>query len=679
MKKVVYSLFAILALAACTADFDSKSKVVNINTSDKIINTPTDCIEGSILVRFNPSAESRLAKCATRSGATRTGVEGVDRLLDKVNGYAVEPVFVVTEKNRDKVYAQGLHLWYALHFDKQTDLDSLARELSEVAEVKYVEFERKVCRIGTPKPLSANMPTILASAPSSSNIPFNDAHREFQWSLNNLGSNSQVRDGGYVNNLPKVVAGADINVVPAWRLCKGNPSIIVAVLDEGVMYTHEDLTDNIWVNQAEKYGRYGVDDDNNGYADDIYGYNFALPTPNGDICWDLKNDSGHGTHVAGIISAVNNNGKGICGIAGGSGNKDGVKIMSIQIFYGNSGASTANIAKGMQYAADNGAHIMQCSWGYANKDATNDIMYKNRCGAEVDAINYFIANGGTESGPIDGGVVIFAAGNEGFGLPCYPAAYEPCIAVASFNPALRPAYYTDYGNGTDIIAPGGETLYTNGAILSTLPQDFDDPSVPNYGMMQGTSQACPHVSGIAALALSYAQQLGKRFSAKEFRSMILSATNNIDPYLTGGISGRLSDGSIFTMDYPSFSGKLGAGYIDAYKLLLQVDGTPYAMVKQGVDCEIDLSLYFGDGLHHSEFSKVVVSDEDKENIGLGDCIYNAGKLTINCSKIGVAKITVTMLVGGGSYSNSANPFPTEVSKSFVVISKSSTAANNGWL
>ena len=679
MQKIVYSIFAALALAACTADFDGCDKVVENNPNDKILNSSTDCVEGTILVCFNSSAESRLAKCATRSGATRTGVEGVDILLDKVSGYNVEPVFVITDKNRDKVYAQGLHLWYELSFDKGADADILAKELSAVAEVQYVQFNRKVCRVDAPKPLSVSEPTTMAAAsPAKSKIPYNDIYASYQWSLNNLGKDSKVGNAGVINKLPEVVAGADINVLPAWKLCKGDPSITVAVLDEGVMYTHEDLVDNIWINQAEKDGTYGVDDDNNGYADDIYGYNFCFL--NDDISWDHDNDSGHGTHVAGIISAVNNNGKGICGIAGGSGKKDGVKIMTIQVFFGTGGASTANIAKGMQYAADNGAHIMQCSWGYDNDLAKNDASYKRKCMVEAQAINYFIANGGTEDGPIDGGVVIFAAGNETQSLPCYPAAYEPCIAVASFTPALKPAYYTNYGIGTDIVAPGGEMLYSYGSILSTLPSKFQKPSDFNgYGLMQGTSQACPHVSGIAALGLSYAKQLGKRYTANEFRSMLLSATNDIEPYLTGGISLPLKDGNKLNINYPSYSGKLGAGYIDAYKLMLQIDGTPYSVVKRGVDSEIDLSTYFGDGILNSEFSKIEITDEDKANIGLGDCIYNAGKLTVNCANIGTAKLTITMLIGGSADDNTQKPYPTEVTKSFVLLSKAEVPTNNGWL
>ena len=112
MKKYIYGVILLLA-GACTADLeDTLVNSGNTDTADKIINNSTYAVNGEVLVRFEPSAESRLAECATRSGATRSGIEGVDITLDRVGGYAVEPVFVVTEKNCEKVYAAGLHLWY---------------------------------------------------------------------------------------------------------------------------------------------------------------------------------------------------------------------------------------------------------------------------------------------------------------------------------------------------------------------------------------------------------------------------------------------------------------------------------------------------------------------------------------------------------------------------------------
>ena len=377
----------------------------------------------------------------------------------------------------------------------------------------------------------------------------------------------------------------------------------------------------------------------------------------------------------------------MCGIAGGSGKNDGVKLMSIQIFSGNGGATSTNLSRAMQYAADNGAHILQCSWGYLSAKAAeggygnpgNDTYYKRICSTEAAAIDYFVKNGGTTDGPIDGGLAIFAAGNSNAPLPAYPAAYEPCVAVAALSPSLRPTYYTDYGVGTDICAPGGESLYDYGSILSTVPTKFAQGGTSCYAMMQGTSQACPHVSGVAALGLSYAKRLGKRYSAKEFRSMLLSATHNLDPFLTGEISFKDAYGQSYNIKYPDYKGKMGLGYVDAYKLLLQIDGTPHKVIEAGKEQEIDLALYFGEGVANAQFVKAEASAEDIANIGLTIGEYANGKLTVSSSKSGAATITVKMLVGGGSLSDNTQPYPTEVSKSFVLISKNTTSSNGGWL
>jgi hypothetical protein len=687
MKRLLYAiLFAVFAVA-CTADIDEKSvSIADGNGSDKIVNGAEGSVRGTMLVRFAPSAAERLSEVATRSGATRTGIAAVDAVLEGVNGYAVEPLYVVNEKNRDKVYAAGLHLWYEIRFDAESDNELTATRLAEVAEVSAVQYVHRIVKINQPQSdNSVPMLSLQSTGASRGKIPFDDSFRHYQWNLNNQGDKSEVEADNNVKGMEKPVVGADVNVVAAWKLCKGDPSITVAVFDEGVINTHEDLADNIWMNDAELNGQEGVDDDGNGYKDDIYGFNFT--TMKGTITWNAARDTGHGSHVAGIISAVNNNGKGICGIAGGSGNGDGVKIISIQIFNGNDGVTTSNLVRAMQYAADNGAHIMQCSWGYTSAAVpvegsgmpANDTSYRRYFKAEADAIDYFVNNGGTEDGPMDGGLAIFASGNDSASLPCYPSAYESCIAVAAINPALRPAYYTNFGIGTDICAPGGESLYSFGSILSTVPEKFATSGTKCYGMMQGTSQACPHVSGVAALGLSYAKKLGKRYTAAEFRSMLLSATNDIDPYLTGGISFQDVTGTRYEFNYPDYKGMMGAGYVDAYKLLLQVQGTPYVVVRTGKESSIDLAPYFGDGLANSEFYQMEMTPEDRESVGFSSISYQNGHLTVKCSKSGAATITVTMLIGGGSLDNNKKPYPTKVTKSFVIISKATPSANGGWL
>ncbi len=685
MKKFLYIAAISVLLSACTADLEDRDLTVGEqNFTQKIVNGSDGCVRGAMLVRFETSAESRLAECATRSGATRTGMAGVDAVLNDVNGYAVEPVFVITEKNRAKMHEAGLHLWYEIKFDENSDIDAIATRLAEVADVQTVQFVHHICRINSVE--SSNNDNLQLSSTTRATITlkdvFNDTYNLYQWNLHNLAAESKVKPTK-ISNLAEVHEDADVNAVPAWKLCMGDPSIIVAVLDEGVMNTHEDLADNIWVNTAELNGQEGVDDDQNGFKDDVYGFNFVYMR--GGITWDKAYDTGHGSHVAGIVSAVNNNGKGVSSIAGGSGNKDGVKILSAQIFSGADGSTTSNTARAIIYAADNGAHILQCSWGYLSAAASNgygmpsnDSKFERYSSLEKNAIDYFIKNAGSEDGPIDGGLAIFASGNDAASLPCYPAAYEPCISVSAISPGLRPAFYTNYGIGSDILSPGGESLYNYGEVLSTVPAKFATNGTKNYGMMQGTSQACPHVSGVAALGLSYAKQLGKRYTAKEFRSLLLAATNDITPHLTGSISFKDIAGTTYNINYPEYKGLVGNGYIDAYKLLLSIDGTPFEVVKVGEESEINLATYFG-ALTDAQFDKVECSEEDMNAVGLTIGDYQDGKLKVTCAKSGPATLTVTMLIGGGSLNNSSRPYPTEVTRKFVVIAKNTIASNGGWL
>lgn len=684
-NRYLYIVAAALFVAGCTADFNES--VVVDDTADyskKIINRSDSAAEGCLVVRFTEEAESRLETRAAIPGATRTGIADVDAILDRVNASSVEQVFIVNDMTREKVMAEGMHLWYELKFDKEASLDEVAVELAKVGEVERVQFSRRTVRIEQPVAATATTSSQPASpasrATTSSDFPFNDPYKDYLWNLDNLGINSRV---GYTSGYTKLSEPniyADVNAIPAWELCTGDPSIVVAVVDEGVMYTHEDLRTNYFVNSVERNGKAGVDDDGNGYIDDTYGYNFVDNSPT--ISWEVEGDSGHGTHVAGIVSATNNNKIGISSIAGGSGNKDGVKIFSVQIFDGNEGGYSVSTARAMQYCAIRGAHIMQCSWGYDSGSVKNDTIYTSDYSVESDAIDYFVKYGGTPDGPLEGGLAIFAAGNDSKSLPSYPSAYEPCISVSSIGPALKPAYYTNYGIGTDIGAPGGETIYSNGGILSCVPAKIataEDSAFTNYLFYQGTSMACPMVSGVAALGLSYAKQLGKRYTAAEYKSLLLSATNDFDPYFTGTLTLRYTNGQQIVFDYPTYKGKMGAGYVDAHKLLLKIDGTPYVTVQTGKTFEIDLSTYFGDGVGYMGYKGTKVDVEEAAALGLVVSGVSGGKLVGSCSRSGCTTVTVTMLQGGNNNNNEDYPFSTEVSRTFVIMVKDALSSNNGWL
>ena len=693
MKNLKYiSLFSACALLliGCTADLndspvDSKNEDFR---SAKILNTSTNSNKGSIIVRFNEEANRCLASRAMLGGATRSGVLGVDAILDEIGGYSVEPIFVINDQTREKVMEMGLHLWYILHFEKDTDLNHVADRLAEVAEVERVQFNEELVRnyISRDSYISKKTTSIqeapITRTSSNEDIPFSDGYKLYQWGLQNKGTKSYVEKSSETSF--DATIEADINAIPAWKLCTGDPSIVVAVVDEGVMYSHEDLSANFLINIAERYGSKNLDDDGNGYVDDIYGYNFAGDKPSGKISWTGENDSGHGTHVAGIVAAVNNNRTGISSIAGGNGSNNGVKVFSIQIFDDNNGTTVANTAKAMQYAAIRGAHIMQCSWGYRSGAISNDSEYNKHLRIEMEAIDYFVKNGGTADGPIEGGLAIFAAGNETGSIPGYPAGYKSCIAVTSFGPALKPAYYTNYGKGCDIGAPGGDMLYKFGGILSTIPPEHSTLSDGNsnqkipYDFLQGTSMACPMVSGVAALGLSYAKQLGKRYTAEEFRSMLLTSTNKFDPFFTGSQSYTDETGR-HTIYFSSYVGQMGTGYIDAHKMLLQVEGTPFFTIATNSTASINLTPLFGEGVSGLTLSSIKVSDEDKTAIGLTSYTYNNGTLEVHCTNEGCATFTASFLVGGSNPNESSSPAPITISKRFVVIARDHLASNGGWL
>ncbi len=663
---------AVLLSVACTKepiDDGLSQESPQPHAARKIINTPVHADKGSLLVYFDAEAVERVEQAAataaaTRSVATRSGIASVDDVLDVLKTSSFRRVFPCNARTEERTRAAGLHRWYLVSFDEEADLEDVARRFASVSEVSRVQFNTRLRLTDgdfRARPLRAATSTPAATATTA----FNDPYLSRQWHYHNVG------DTGIASTAR---AGADINASEAWKLTCGHPDIVVAIVDEGVKYSHPDLEANMWVNPAEKNGANGTDDDRNSYVDDLHGYNFVT---RGAVSWAEEGDSGHGTHVGGTVAAVNNNGVGVCGVAGGSGNNDGVRLMSCQIFSGNhSGSgSIAVSSEAIKYAADNGASIIQCSWGYDAGDMTSDQQYLSYCGVEKEAIDYFIAT--KNCAAIDGGLAIFAAGNDAEGMAAYPGAYYDYISVTSFSPDYLPAYYTNYGPGCNIAAPGGDVYlaadYASSTILSTLPPEVNNGE--NYGYMQGTSMACPHVSGVAALGLSYALEQGKTFTLDAFKAMLLTSVNDIDSGLDGI---KVSGPNTLTLN--NYRYQMGTGAIDAYQLLMQIEGTPCLKAKVNAKQFFILTSYFGGGAEYLTYTDVTMTPEDMAKLGMTEAPRIAyGKLVVECKKPGVARISVTAIAGGSSVGGGDSMGGQEITKEFAIIARGVQTGNGGWL
>lgn len=281
-----------------------------------------------------------------------------------------------------------------------------------------------------------------------------DSRFSQQWGLKNTGKNS----GGW---LSRGKAGQDINAMEAWKITKGDREIRVAVIDTGIDYEHGDLAGNLMVNTEELNGTEGVDDDGNGYVDDIYGYDFA----NND--GSPMDGHGHGTHCSGVIGAVHN-GSGIAGVM------SQVKILGIKFLSDSGSGETINAIKSIDYAIKMGVHVMSNSWGG---------------GEESEALKEAIQRAN------DAGITFVAAAGNSFGnndsKPTYPANYvvDNVVTVAAMGGNGKKASFSNFGAKTvHVMAPGVN-------ILSTVANN-------GYQKMSGTSMATPFVSGVVGLILA---------------------------------------------------------------------------------------------------------------------------------------------------------------------------------
>ena len=371
---------------------------------------------------------------------------------------------------------EGLHRFYRVAFSQSTSLTKAQANLSAVPGVVSVEPVTQVHRNG-----------------------FNDPLFPRQWH--------------YVNAHHEE---ADINVELVWnRYTKGRSNVIVSVVDGGVWVNHPDLSDNMWRDASGNSG-----------------FNFVQNT------YNFTPDD-HGTHVAGIISAVNNNGIGVVGIAGGdaAAGIPGVRLITCAIFDGDDGADNYSTAAAIKWGADHGAVLCNNSWGYYADGCLDGDMdgyvsdeelqaYKRQSISRTDkaAIDYFIKYAGCDNdgnqlpdSPMKGGLVFFASGNENIDYDII-SSYDPVISVGAFGAAGERASYSNYGNYVDIAAPGGNGNGSGDSIWSTVPTTSNSSGYAGSGWA-GTSMATPHATGVAALVVSYFG--GPGFTQETCREIIL--------------------------------------------------------------------------------------------------------------------------------------------------------------
>jgi subtilisin family serine protease len=404
-------------------------------------------------------------------------------LNEKHQVYALEKVF----KNAEGTILDNIYL---VHVPIGSNIPSIVKEYAMYPDVVYAEPNAVVRLCGIP----------------------NDVNFSNQWSLHNTGQ--VISFQRFLGKIPIKVhfsgtPDADIDAPEAWEIETGNPDVVIAIVDSGIDYTHPDLTANIWNNTDEIPGN-GIDDDTNGFIDDVMGWDFAYHDS------DPKDELGHGTLCAGIAGAVTNNDIGMAGVCWNC------SIMPVQVWNETGWGYWDDVAAAIKYAADNGADVISMSFG--DYESQNIIL---------DAVNY----------AYDKGVVLCAAaGNDNKGTEFYPAAYENVTAVAMTDPKDKrvhdnPWSGSNYGEWVDIAAPGG-------LIYSTMPTYHvtmnDEYLVQNYDFVLGTSFATPMVAGVAALLLSKDPSL----SPNEVKSLLCK---NVDPY---------------------YSNKyIGTGRLNAYKVL----------------------------------------------------------------------------------------------------------------
>ena len=580
-------------------------------------------VPGQATIQFTPDMAAFIEEGLQSEGAVTKSAD-LNAILSELGAVSLKRVFPDAGPFEGRTRRAGLHCFYKVVFSDKAPLTKAVTELSQMPGIVSVTPHHKI----------------------EKRVSFNDPWFHYQWHY--------VSDDGK----------ADINVKGVWdKYTKGSSKVIVSVVDEAVDASHPDLQSNLWKDEL-------------GHT----GYNFARDS------WDMSlhpegvfekgewynGDIGHGTHVAGTIAAVNNNNIGLCGIAGGdyANNIYGVRLQSSAIFSGNVYADDDQTANAIKWGADHGAVISQNSWGYnydeeAGIDAWMQCNIENSCPQVKAAVDYFIQYAGCDDdgnqlpdSPMKGGLVIFAGGNDNVKWDII-STYPPIIAVGAYTTSLSHAFYSNYGDWVDVAAPGGEAGKKETCIWSTVPQKVNDGD-ENGGKVittdlyegiywQGTSMACPHVSGVAALIVSYFG--GPGFTANAAKEILFAGLGETlgGSKPVGKKLDALSSFEYGVKHYPAG----GSGATDPQAPVLTLDQTEvtvkaHEQVKIGFTVydpngdTVSMMLYCPDGTHAlslDQGNSCLVIDGWKDDPGT----YSATLVARDATLFTQEKLTYTIL------------------------------------